>query len=52
MPSIRTPAIRHVDALLGGAWVWDDDDDEHEARGASASPQSGEPEHEEAATGR
>lgn len=35
------PAIRHIDELLGNAWVWDEDDDEHERRADEDEPESG-----------
>jgi hypothetical protein len=31
------PTLRHIDALLGTCWRWDDDDDDPSAAHATAS---------------
>lgn len=31
------PTLRHIDALLGTCWRWDDDDDDASAKHAAAS---------------
>lgn len=36
------PSIRHIDALLGTSWTWDDDDDDDlEPLMADREPESG-----------
>lgn len=36
------PSIRHIDALLGSAWRWDDDDDDDlDPRGAERPAETG-----------